>query len=307
MALRGGGEELQYERLHTQNFKPTNFSRAPNNMRFSTFTTAVIAAAGVGECIQTATPIRIIVSSERFDLNGERPSFAGIQGLPKAVPVGQAHHIQHVQTGRMRVGCAGARMNRFRQKGIEISNAFRKALGWPLIAEPSIVHVPPMESKPGEIPKGMVQIMPFIGTPQPTIKVVEWTGNKDASVHRLPPNHVHHHHPHGHRFHHGVPPFAVRLHHSLMNLGRWEGRAVAFVLGCGIGVLLRMFWVLAVVFYRAVKGSKAEEHEYTHIIIDAGDVDDETVVHSPPPTYTYPVDEKIAVEADAPKAAAESK
>jgi len=92
-----------------------------------------------------------------------------------------------------------------------------------------------------------------------------------------------------------------------MNLGRWEGRAVAFVLGCGIGVLLRMFWVLAVVFYRAVKGSKAEELEYTHIIIDAGDVDDETVVHSPPPTYTYPVDEKIAVEADAPKAAAESK
>ena len=29
--------------------------------------------------------------------------------------------------------------------------------------------------------------------------------------------------------HHGS--FLSRLHHSLMNLGRWEGRAVAFVIG----------------------------------------------------------------------------
>lgn len=92
-----------------------------------------------------------------------------------------------------------------------------------------------------------------------------------------------------------------------MNLGRWEGRAVAFVLGCGIGVLLRMFWVLAVVFYRSVKGSRAEEHGYAHIIIETDDHDADAVVHSAPPTYTYPVDEKIAIEADAPKAAAESK
>jgi len=57
-----------------------------------------------------------------------------------------------------------------------------------------------------------------------------------------------------------------------------------------------MFWVLAVVFYRSIKGPKAEEHEYTHIIIETDDHDDNTVVRSAPPTYTYPVDEKIAIE-----------
>lgn len=91
-----------------------------------------------------------------------------------------------------------------------------------------------------------------------------------------------------------------------MNLGRWEGRAVAFVIGCGIGVLLRMFWVLAVVSFRTVRGpcppyapayvpvSTVEEYEEC-------DSDDETV--APPntpkgelPKYVYLVDEKIAVE-----------
>jgi hypothetical protein len=73
-----------------------------------------------------------------------------------------------------------------------------------------------------------------------------------------------------------------------MALGPWEGRAVAFVLGCGIGVLLRMFWVLSVVTYRAIRGERDEE--YT--IIEEYSAEDVAV---PPPTYTT-IDEKNQIQ-----------
>jgi hypothetical protein len=55
--------------------------------------------------------------------------------------------------------------------------------------------------------------------------------------------------------------FLHRVHRALISLGPWEGRIVAFVLGCGIGVLLRMFWVLAVLLVRGVRNNP--EHEET--------------------------------------------
>jgi len=54
-------------------------------------------------------------------------------------------------------------------------------------------------------------------------------------------------------------PFLHRIHRALMSLGPWEGRIVAFVLGCGIGVLLRMVWVLAVLLVRGVRGIPERE------------------------------------------------
>lgn len=45
--------------------------------------------------------------------------------------------------------------------------------------------------------------------------------------------------------------FWDRVHHALNQLGPWEGITVVFVLGCGLGVLLRMFFVLAVLLVRA--------------------------------------------------------
>jgi len=83
----------------------------------------------------------------------------------------------------------------------------------------------------------------------------------------------------------------TRLHSSIMNLGTWEGRAVAFVLGCGIGVLLRMFWVLAIVTYRAVKGQREEEHEYSPVVI----IEEFKDSAAPLPAYTYPADEKVEI------------
>ncbi|KAI0058735.1 hypothetical protein BV25DRAFT_1890790 [Artomyces pyxidatus] len=87
-------------------------------------------------------------------------------------------------------------------------------------------------------------------------------------------------------------PFITRMHRALMSLGPWEGRMVAFVLGCGIGVLIRMFYVLSVLLFRAIRGnnqeSDTEDVEYTIVFADA----EEYVL--PPPEYT---DEKVAAAA----------
>ncbi|KAH9949080.1 hypothetical protein B0H21DRAFT_168925 [Amylocystis lapponica] len=80
-------------------------------------------------------------------------------------------------------------------------------------------------------------------------------------------------------------PFLRRIYFALHHLGPWEGRAVAFVFGCGIGVLLRMMWVLAVVMVRAVKTRTSSAPV-------ALDEDAEEIVFEAPPQY---VDEKVAV------------
>lgn len=61
------------------------------------------------------------------------------------------------------------------------------------------------------------------------------------------------------------------------------------ILGCGIGVLLRMFWVLAIVTYRLIRGPRADAGEYTEVFF----VEEipEPVNVDAPPTYSYP-DEK---------------
>jgi len=77
--------------------------------------------------------------------------------------------------------------------------------------------------------------------------------------------------PDGTTTHHGIHkdcsrqgPFLHRVHRALLSLGPWEGRMVAFVLGCGLGVLLRMFWVLAVLLTRSVH--RDPEHEGTILV-----------------------------------------
>jgi len=92
-----------------------------------------------------------------------------------------------------------------------------------------------------------------------------------------------------------------------MTLGPWEGRAVAFVIGkstkhifpirtpliidipgCGIGVLLRMVWVLGLVTYRAIRGERDAETEYSEIVFEH----DGELFMIPPPLYN---DEKVEV------------
>jgi len=267
-------------------------------MRLSAFT-ALVAGAG----IVAAMPIRVIVvSSSTPESHPQVDHVRFGHAIPQ--PSAVAKMMMATPASRMRRPCGG-RMSRFRQKGIEISNVFRGALGLPLI-DPN-ANVAPV--KPGNFrilpinPEELQFLKPVEPMPNDKYRVehstVKWLkapvaqdmNNKWAHSEAVP----HHRGPHhaGHRgrlSHVHRMTFINRLHVSLMNLGLWEGRAVAFVLGCGIGVLLRMFWVLAIVAYRVIKRRPEEdEDEYTHITIFEE-------VEIAPPHYTYPVDEKVAIE-----------
>jgi len=80
-----------------------------------------------------------------------------------------------------------------------------------------------------------------------------------------------------------------------MALGKWEGRAVAFVLGCGLGVLLRMVWVFSVLLIRAGRRSEPEESEYESVEYFVLEEEAE----EQPPTYVSAEEEKKGLEAAA--------
>ena len=115
----------------------------------------------------------------------------------------------------MRRPCGG-HPSRFKQKAVELSNFFRQALGLPLIAGGGSGH-----------DSGKVVILPFVGTPGSRMEI-------PPNFSDIPHPHPHHrHHSHRPHPHHrlGQGSFISRVNYSLMNLGRWEGRVVAFVLG----------------------------------------------------------------------------
>lgn len=140
-----------------------------------------------------------------------------------------------------------------------LQNALRGALGLPLIQEMTPPH-PMMSMRPNSPPIGMVSVVPR-------------------------PLRVYH-------FKHDDESFLDRLQRSVDNLGTWESRAVSFVMGCGLGVLLRMLFVFGVLFVRAFK---RRDDEISTAPIDHSN--DETVGLLAPPAYT---DEKIALEKETP-------
>lgn len=75
-------------------------------------------------------------------------------------------------------------------------------------------------------------------------------------------------------------------------------------LGCGIGVLLRMFWVLAVLVVRTVRGTNDAASADNVVFHEVIFTDAEDIV-VPPPNYTldektplYPTEEKPQVETE---------
>jgi hypothetical protein len=239
-------------------------------MKLFSFAT-IVAATGIAQVL--AVPLLVVPSNDIAPVN-PRLGHA-VAGNPEFV-------------AKMRKGPCHA--NRFRQKAVEISNLLRGALGLPLINSGS--HA--------SFDNGKIRILPFIGTPNTFASVhgKDMDGAITVISIDTPHDGRHHHgyHTHGRHRHHRGPhhlgkgSFIDRIHYSIMNLGRWEGRAVAFVLGCGIGVLLRMLYILSVVMYRTVKGQHGEEqHEYSQITII------EEIVDNPkfsPPSY---VDEKAPI------------
>ncbi|KAK6977614.1 hypothetical protein R3P38DRAFT_519028 [Favolaschia claudopus] len=141
-------------------------------------------------------------------------------------------------------------------------------------------------------PGHAVTISPIAAQPRPHAIAVSVPEPQRLSGQRHRLHHLHHpHHPHAF---HRAQSFLGRVHFALLSLGPWEGRAVAFVLGCGIGVLLRMVYVLLLVSYRFMfrsPRSSAEEDEYT--LLEHEDELDAEEIFVAPPMYTYPVDEKV--------------
>jgi hypothetical protein len=239
-------------------------------MKLSLLTYAVV---GIGLLGANANPLRVLILDPVPNNSNTVHNVATIDAPPRpweVIPPGSANR----QTCRARL----------RQKAIAISNAFRQALGLaPIQVDPTTV------GKPGE--HGDYRILPFIGTPNgPTfIKVEE--GKSDGGG--MQPN------PHHHRFkcHGALKGFMIRLQRSLNALGPWEGKIVAFVLGCGIGVLLRMVWVLSVISYRAINGSGEPENTETEysLVLDQSDMEPAEVIFVAPPSYA----EKAALRDDA--------
>ncbi|KAJ7812377.1 hypothetical protein B0H14DRAFT_2605797 [Mycena olivaceomarginata] len=203
-----------------------------------------------------ANPLRVIVVSSHVS-HGEAVSGADGTALVHMRPVAAPQHAP----------CGG---KGFRQKATGLADSLRIAFGFQGHNNDNHnnehKHTKPLELKP------------FITlghpVPAPPVPAEPWWFNNKAAV----PEHAHPltHGPNGghgrfRHHHHEEPSFLMRVHYALMSLGPWEGRAVAFVLGCGLGVLLRM---------------EQDEHEYAIVAMDAEEI------FVAPPTYTYPVDEK---------------
>jgi len=87
--------------------------------------------------------------------------------------------------------------------------------------------------------------------------------------------------------------FFTRFEHAMRSLSPRESWAVTFVLGCGLGALLRMFVVLAIVFVRGRRGRSGclrkrcrRRHAETPV---------SAPIEAAPPAYTDEVDEKPKV------------
>jgi hypothetical protein len=221
----------------------------------------LIAGAGIAQHV-SASPIRVVVTEiSNIRLGHAVANVNDNSNVAHTFPTAiMGNQVDDAGRHKKHRPCPGG----MRAKAIAISNAFRKALGLPLIE----AHArPPMDGEK-EVHGGLVRIMPFIGTP------VDDQGDMKKDPH---PHHHHKHH---------KSSFLRRISHALMSLGPWEGRVVAFVIGCGIGVLLRMIWVMGIITYRMIRGERNEESHYTTIVFEQAT--DEYV--APPPQY---IDEKV--------------
>lgn len=240
-------------------------------------------------------PAPIVLSGEEKEFHDHHNAHAhsDSHGDEEKAP----HHKAH------RKPCA---MKKIKESGVAISNAFRQALGLPLIEK----NISPAEAEK-LVHGGLLRIMPnhHIGDDEHKgekgKKGGKWhhVGDDEKKAHhhehdsegQVEKHHAHHAHHHKgahahHHMHHAS--FMRRIHRALAGLGPWEGRAVAFVIGCGLGVLMRMFWVLAVVAVRFVRGGRNDEEvEYREILL-VTDAEDVIVA---PPHYEY-VDEKRPIE-----------
>lgn len=208
--------------------------------------------AGAGLVLQhvIATPIRVVVVTGHQEVPTVRIGHAAANGLDESARI---TYPLDANNGRTRIGQGRCSKLKLKEKLNGISDTLKNALGWPFIEtlprienDPNLVHILPVKDFPD------APVLHGISYPY-SDNFLQADGSH--------PNHNHHRH-----FRHRCGTFLKRMHRALTSLGPWEGRAVSFVLGCGIGVLLRMFWVLGVVSYRIIRGDD-NEPEY-HLVCE---------------------------------------
>ncbi|KAF6744928.1 hypothetical protein DFP72DRAFT_974604 [Ephemerocybe angulata] len=278
---------------------------------------AAVAAIAASAAFVSASPLRVIVLSNAVQ-NAEPAPFINMRLGHAASPINNPNLAimtpgQGAPAAPMhRRPCGGAR---FRQKAVEIANSFRKAFGLPLIQPDHHQGPTGHGAMTMEVisPDGKTTFVK-LGKHNPGEPWTGFTKGGDRVQMNAPlppppgyPPHPrpHHHHGPAHHSKGAEVPFSTRLEGAIMSLGPWEGRAVAFVIGAGIGVLIRMLYVLAVVVFRNFSGEKEYSSVADH---DEDEEDDEPARRgtplSAPPGYVYPVDEKVEYAEEAPKAQA---
>ncbi|CAE6403822.1 unnamed protein product [Rhizoctonia solani] len=202
-------------------------------MRLPGISAVLALAAGLA----SAVPIRVIVvsTSQRVVPVDAAPAWAqsirwghaaapAFNSLP---PLSQPHSmsdkswVRIESPGRNGMIRKGGCRGGMRAKSMELGNKLRVILGLPPI-DPHL--------------RGMKKIQATEATSHPT--------------------HHRHHHAHHHT---SKEPFIYRLSHALASLTPWEGRAVSFVLGCGLGAVLRMLFVFGVLLVRSVRCQRQEQ------------------------------------------------
>jgi len=204
--------------------------------------------AFIGVTTVVAAPMKLVVVSKHLD---GQPASAVRIGLfmPPSLPENHPDIdiSQLAPKSRHLPGCKGM----MRTKTIQLSNKLRAVLGLPLIESGMRSHH---------------LSTPYVSMTHQGHGRYHHNANDGANVHR----------------HHA--PFVVRFTHALNNLGKWEGRAVAFVFGCGLGVLLRIVYVFAVLLVRSCRGKADEdEGEVEYIVFEADNA---------PPAYLTAEEEK---------------
>ncbi|KAF8904889.1 hypothetical protein CPB85DRAFT_1316487 [Mucidula mucida] len=141
---------------------------------------------------------------------------------------------------------------------ISIANAFRQAFGLDLIST--------------------VDVAPALNVSAPSTHIsfdaatmMGHTKGGDRIEFVNPPHHT---------------PVVDRLHKAIMALGPWEGRAVAFVFGCGIGVILRFFFLVGLLSCRAFT-RRRQTRVVDYYFVDAGKPVDN------PPVYDLDVKDVV--------------